>query len=411
MKIFVFGVNRTGFLNQLYSALKRYKPIHVSIGDIVPLFTEGVHDAGAFDLMGTKKVTARSIGFWILRVPKLALGLCWSLALLSLNRAEGRHSIKLVLKGYVNAGLYQHLVDRDSVLHLHFCSIINMVLLYFLAQNHQVICSFWGSDLLRSCGVSNNFWIRKGLEKADKIHVATLDMKEIVLSKFGRDLKQKTFTALFIPDIRLVDLIDDFKDDMTRQASFKQKFGLTDFESIIAIGHNGHAANQHLAILSSLEGHAEKFNNCCFVLPLSYGLTQPYLESLKAYVTDSELHIKLLDSYIDWEDLALLKVCTDLMIMMPESDSMSSSYTEAMFAGAACIAGSWLPYGNLRRIGCVFWEADTYRSLPSLVCELLGDRSGVQASTRKNNKLLREFYYDEEKLVQDWLEIFEKKAS
>src|SRR5690606_25004541 len=55
--------------------------------------------------------------------------------------------------------------------HFHYCNPTNLKYLHHFPDGKKVICSFWGSDLMRETGVDNVFYVSKALEKADCITV------------------------------------------------------------------------------------------------------------------------------------------------------------------------------------------------------------------------------------------------
>jgi hypothetical protein len=61
----------------------------------------------------------------------------------------------------------------------------------------------------------------------------------------------------------------------------------------------------------------------------------------------------------------------DVLIYMPESDALSASALETIYAGNILVAGAWLPYGPFRRLGLPFVEVEEYDQLSTVIPGLL----------------------------------------
>lgn len=238
-------------------------------------------------------------------------------------------------------------------------------LLWHLPHDKRVVCSFWGSDLLRCHGTLDHHALRATLERADAITIQTLELAEIMYAKFGRDLKTKTRIMRFPNSTEIRDAIDACRDDEDARRDFLQRMDLAPDAPVIVAGHNGHPMNNHRAILEAILpvlDHRQTPVN--LILPFTYGGTPEYMSELQQIVGDLP-RVRFQTDFLSPEDLARLRVATDVYIHMPETDAMSGALTESMYADARAITGAWLPYGLYRRAaGVDLLECASFNDLP-----------------------------------------------
>lgn len=411
MRILSFGSKKYAYLSQLYAALKRHE-CDLSVDCLILKNRSGksIANDGVFNATINKRFTIQSFIFCFSGLPKLLLGFLYSFGILVLDPRGGVRSCGFVLSNFYKISLIQHVIKRYSIIHVHYCTARNMTGVFFLPQNARVVCTYWGSDLFRHQGVLYNFWSRKALERADGIIVSSLEMSETILSEFGRHLKQKIQLALFIPEFRLIQLIDQFSVDEKIRKAYRDRMNFPQ-KIIITVGNNASEGNNHLKILAELDRVSSKFKNVYFILPLTYGRKEEYCERLEAFREKSELQILFINEFMTWDDLALLRISTDIMIMMPESDAMSAALAESMYAGSVVVAGAWLPYGRFRGVGCFFETADNFTNIPAIIENILTNFDDLKERSNHNKKLLKEVYYNEPALAKAWLDAYKKAIS
>jgi hypothetical protein len=407
MRVLLLGVEQAGFVCQLVSGLKDSEPsLEVYT---LPLrgFSSKVDHAidRVFDRIIWKRLTFGSLKYWICHLPRLAQGVLQSGILTLLGVNEGRASLSATLKGYVTLGLIAHVdFSRLDVVSIHYCSLQNLILAWLLPKT-RIVLSFWGSDLFRTSGPALAFWGPKALARAARIQVCTPEMGDVILSKYGREFHPKLRYALFLPDAALIDSIDRLRSDQAAQEALRRQLGVEPGKILVTVGHNGMEDNNHLRILESIEQGMADTSQLVFVLPLTYMLTEGYLERLVDFKRRSRLRLILLTEYLKADELALFRLVSQIMIMMPTSDAMSAAFTETLYGGNIGIAAAWLPYGKLRReeVFCLTLEA--FQELAPALQRILADPESFTALTKNNPQHLRNCYYHKPTLCQSWLRI------
>ena len=96
--------------------------------------------------------------------------------------------VKSVSSELISAARATAFRETYDLYHFHFCVSKSFRYLDVVPADAKVICSYWGSDLLRSSGLFEYAHQMRALARADVITVQSVEMREILLSKFGRDL-------------------------------------------------------------------------------------------------------------------------------------------------------------------------------------------------------------------------------
>jgi hypothetical protein len=229
------------------------------------------------------------------------------------------------------------------------------------------------------------------------------------LAKYGRDLKPKIRVAKFTLDTVVFNEIELLKKNGITREVVKREMGWPINKCAIVVGHNANPHNNHMAIIQALS--ATKTKDFFIVIPFTYGLAPPEREAYKERLTlalkTQTAEYFFLEQYLNAIDVAKLRLASDITIHLPESDALSGSITEAMYAGSVVVTGAWLPYGPFKRAGLAFYEVEEANELPSLLDKLFN--SFDSSITRHNEqKVLQNFL--PEATVLKWSEIFEELA-
>lgn len=411
-EILILGIGQSNFLNQLYSGVNDATDDFSFAIDGYFDLSKGKNDEKILPYSKNFNFKAIDISRWkryqaFLNFAKTPF--FYKVLLFELSQKSKRKKIKNLL---FELSIAKYIVEdiivplEFNIFHFHFCNPKNVMMTYFLPKEAKIICSFWGSDLMRDTGVSNVFYVSKALKIASRITIQTPEMAEMLYCKYGREFTNKTTSLRFTINEEIFNQIDYSKQISDRILSFKKKYNISSYKTIIALGHNAFRENNHLKmidVLSSLK--PEILDSCEFVLHLSYGGNQRYIEKLIDTVdSQNKLTIHIIKDFFPPEEIALLRLTTDILIQMPISDALSGAMTEVLYAGNTVIAGSWLPYGFFRRSGIHFNEIDTFAELPALITFLLEQK---QSSKNKNNRTAIRKYFLSNTTTPAWIDLFE----
>jgi hypothetical protein len=269
------------------------------------------------------------------------------------------------------------------------CTAETLRYLRFLPSSAKTICYFYGSDLFRNSDLVDYYFVHKLLRKTTLIGAGTPEMQDAVLAKFGRDLKPKLRATYSSIHKELYDLIDRFRDDDSAKAAFCSKYGISPGKLVIVIGHNASPFNHHIEILNAVSRLPQNLKDTIeCIIPLTYdaGGDEAYKQRVKKNAKITGLNLVFLEKFMDWDDLALFRLTTDILVMMPESEGLSGAMREGMFAGNVFITADWLTYQVLRKIGLYYLSVPDFSQLTGLLERLvsgnLGEHQRLSAPNR-----------------------------
>jgi hypothetical protein len=297
---------------------------------------------------------------------------CFGLAGRSIIDAAARSLGKAVqIERFRNEVLRQ---QHHDIWHFQFCTPSSLRYMEIVPAGTKVICSFWGSDLLRSSGVESYVPVSNALERADAITVQSIELREFLLCKFGRHLRSKVHFCRFPADTGAYQQMAALcGQGLKGRVTAKKQLQLPEDRTIVGIGHNGGPGDKHLKILTELERLPRDLKDRLFlVFPMTYGLAASYEKTVDAACQHSGFQYLILKEYLSRDALAALRVAVDITIYMPESDAMSAAALETIYAGNVLLAAAWLPYGLYRRLGLPFVEIESYDQLAQTIPLLMG---------------------------------------
>ena len=270
------------------------------------------------------------------------------------NKSNKDCYLKIFIKQFKNSIKYDGSLGVDCY-HLHFATLHNVIRTINLPKD-KILISFWGSDLLRNHGVYYDKCMAVLLSRVKVITIQNEDLKEIIGKLFGLKIESKVSVLRFPFDNNR---IDSFK-----RLAFTSKAENVFFD--IMVGHSGFEANNHIQILDSLR--TLKINKTArFHLLISYGLEKNYHDKLLKIVKDYPFEIILYTDYLSGNELLNFRANIDLLIYAPESDAMSGTVTESLYANIPVIAGTWLPYSIYHNKNLPICFFDDFEQIPNLI--------------------------------------------
>lgn len=411
MRVLVTGLNQSNFLIQLYSSIKQqHAGLHIAAtslrrhGD-----NQKIASSTAFDKIYTNKP---SFFFKILSFPGLLFSR-WFISALVYILFVQKNLKKALHLCYASTTEKAFFASNGSfkqydVFHFHYLQYSYIRGIWMVPAGKKIICSFWGSDLLRTADNFNHFIVKKALEKATIITVQSNELKEIVLIKYGRGFKDKIRVVQFSLDENTFTLIYKYRGNQALINQFCKDNNISITKTRIVIGHNASNFNNHIAIIRAL-GMVEDKRNIFVIIPFAYGIAPKNKEAYKKQVID-ELNIAgvqftILDNYLNGENLALLRVVSDVMVHMPETDALSAALTETAYAGNIIIAGNWLPYSPFKKAGLQVEYTD-FENLTDTFTRVITNYKSLQQEASPVNAVAVKQYFFPSKTAEGWLDIF-----
>jgi glycosyltransferase involved in cell wall biosynthesis len=366
------------------------------IGDLAAVFDEVYSTADHLTL-------AHLVGLFfqrpVLRSLPSAARTTAKLALFSLTARAKLGRVQRQAQQLQRLNKFQRIQDQFDLFHLHFIAPRMAEFVSLLPKSAKLLVSIWGSDLLRVAGTENYRRQLQICQRASIITVRSIEMKEILLAKFGREFEPKVrivkFGSSLITMIRNNDLA-------SLRRELRNEFKLNDDQLVVCLGHNGFRENQHAEVLTALEKLSDRLKQrLVFFAPMTYGADSGYAQMCEAVAKEKRLNLYIFRKFMPPSDIVRLRAGSDIMIHVPVSDALSGAMCETIFCGNVAIAGRWLQYGELRRRNVYYREVSSIAEIPELletiVCRIVEEKARAAASAERIREVL-----DWDLVIDEW---------
>jgi hypothetical protein len=322
-------------------------------------------------------------------------------------RAQGLAPLRNAARDNLYRRLYARTIPRLAVgfdlYHWHCLHWRRLVGTRYLPRSGRLILTIWGSDLLRCAGVDEYRVQFEACQRASVITAASLELREVLLAKFGRNLARKFRQVSYGADY-----IDIGPASACERESFLQRFGIPADKIVVVIGHSGHRQNQHLEVLERLcrlPTHVLK--RIALLFPVTYGLTGEYKNEILSLAARIRVPLHLFDTFLSDADLCSLRKATDVLIHVPISDQFSAAMCESLAAGAVLITGAWLPYSRLRYSKVHYHEVTDCSELGVTLHHVIEHLDSERTLSAGNSDSIREIMAWSH-VMPKWLQIYEE---
>jgi hypothetical protein len=409
-KILVLGLGQNNFLSFLYSKLKIY---NASFTISVPFYNEitsdSSHDTWMYE--NDNIIFKNTFSSYLLSTlsclfSKHLFQTFFFILLVEKKVGKSFHFIYHHIKAKSFFIKNNHFKDYDTF-HFHFIQYSYLRELFLVPNSKKIVCTFWGSDLLRTNDILNFYFVKKALNKATIITCQSEELKEIILSKFGRNLADKVQIATFPIYKKIYDLIDYYEENDEAIVAFKSKFGYSKDKINILIGHSGSRYNNHLKIIESLTNIKNK-EAIHLIVNLNYAITEDeketYKEELNKALNSLNISFVILEKFFVNDELALSRLASDIFIHTPISDALSGTMLELLYASNIVITGSWLPYKTYRKAQLEYQEIYEFNELTQKLDNVIENFELEKKSIAKNKTCIID-YFMTDRDIKNWEQI------
>jgi hypothetical protein len=209
----------------------------------------------------------------------------------------------------------------------------------------NLIVTIWGSDFLRA---SDEVRYRNK-ELYNAASVIAFNNKEVrdKFTSFYRDYHNKCKILRW--GIGNFEKLKSLSGQPTAVA--KRTLGLDIDKISVCIGYNAGAAQQHEKVIeavSKLDPSLKEKTQ--LILPLTYGEDyEGYIDRLKSILNESGYEYHVFESYMNSDDVVMLRQASDIVLNFQVTDSFSASIQEHLLVDSQLFVGDWLPYDLLSK--------------------------------------------------------------
>lgn len=237
-------------------------------------------------------------------------------------------------------------IKKYDIIHIHSVKPIEAVFAKLLRKKcDKLITTVYGSDFYRINNETREK-LKKIFDRSDAITIASKKAIEDFNNYYNKLYSNKIYNIYF--GNSMYDIIDSYSLNKELVNSFKKQFGIKENSLVITIGYNATKEQNHSKVMKQLELIKDKLpNNCFFVLPLGYGDVSYRDEVIKKFECSKFEGICLCE-YLSIEEASKLRVLSDIMIQVQDTDVLSNSMLEYIYSDNIVITGSWLPYDEIK---------------------------------------------------------------
>ncbi len=189
--------------------------------------------------------------------------------------------------------------------------------------------------------------------------------------RFSREMINK----FDIPDCKCVPLgfgadaitlIGELKGKYSKEF-MQERLNLPHSVYTIVCGYNATLMQRHEIMIKALLQNIDVLpNDYLVIVPLTYGINKDeIIERINKIKDVDKLNIRFLEEYMTAEEVAYLRLITDLFIHVQTTDAYNASLQEFILAGAQCINGAWLEYDTLEKNGVPYYKLQKIEDLPN----------------------------------------------
>lgn len=293
-----------------------------------------------------------------------------------------------LLKRWRSIRLKYILKNSETIdcLHMHFVKLEYLRnIKKYRNKFKNIIVTFWGSDLLR---------LQKNKEKemyellliSDNIVVGPLNMQEALEKIFGKKFSYKFNYSIFGTPV--LEKIKKLK-SVNNRKGILEKFDLPIDKYIITCGYNGKSTQQHELILNGISLCDDCIKEkICLVLPMGYGYEKSYFNYIEEKLSKLNIEYIIDENFYDINDIAELRISSDIFIHAQLTDGFSSSVVEYIYADNILINGDWLDYPVLDKYNVYYLKFSDYRQLARVVTDVINNIDEEKNKVRKSNDFL-----------------------
>lgn len=345
------------------------------------------------------ELTIRGMDIYLLDFETLKLYKDENIVDESYSQAFGRYrrlpKIHMIYRMYYIAKFLRS--NFFDVVNIHTARVVYASILPFLTKQKLVV-TVYGSDFYRMRMTARK--IQKLIfQKADIITFTNPLTKQSFLDYYG-DFEAKSRVCRF--GLKTLDFID--KNRNKDILSIKEHLGYSLDKIIITCGYNATNGQQHEKIIENiLKLDIKILDKIQFIFPMTYG-DRIHKEKIKNLLKETSLDYKVLEDFLFGDDNANIKLCSDVMINILQTDSFSGSMQEFLYANNIVITGRWLPYMLFDKLGIYYHKIDSSEMLADKLMEVLSDLD--KEKTTKNVQIINTLSSWDNNM-QSWIDAYE----
>ncbi|MCH9812848.1 MAG: glycosyltransferase [Epsilonproteobacteria bacterium] len=286
-----------------------------------------------------------------------------------------------------------------DIVNIHYSRWLYLMILNSL-KSTKFVMTFYGSDFYRTSNRVKKMQ-RKLYKAADAITFTNPRTKASFLDYY-QAFDKKSHVCRF--GLSTLDFIDKNRDKSKKE--MQKNLGYDSHKVIVTCGYNATKAQQHAQMIENLVKLDKKIlANCQFIFPLTYG-DSSNREVVKQRLAQTTLDYIVLEHFLYEDENAYIKLASDVMINILETDSFSGSMQEFLYAGNIVITGRWLPYELFEEKGIEFYKIDHPSALSEKIEEIYDNVPMLKSNLSKNREIIHNLSHWNN-TISSWIKVYQ----
>ncbi len=264
----------------------------------------------------------------------------------------------------------------------------------------KLIVSVYGSDFYRRDAKARRLQ-RRIYRTSDYITFTSESTRNEFIDFYGKEWMDKIRVLNF--GCSGLDSLDDLKSENKKES--KQRLGIPVNSLVIACGYSSDPRQNHMEMINSILKVRDVLPQDVFlVFPMTYG-AQEYSLQIESYLKKTTLHYKIFNQFLDAYDIARIRKVSDIMINIQDTDQLSCSMLEHMYAGGVIITGGWLPYDILTAKGAFLTTINSIRDVGAELLTIIHKIDDLQKLSIPNKSIVDQMERWDRN-IKSWAEFF-----
>lgn len=288
-----------------------------------------------------------------------------------------------------------------DVVNLHFPISRHICLLKeFKRLAPRFAITIWGSDFLRVDNAEHEVQ-RPLFEAADILMSNNQSVLNMVKDYYKGSENKYMLVRWGLGSLDVIDRINAL--EAPEQSA--EKLGVDLRKINVIVGYNADPGQRHDVMLRAVAGLDRiTKSRMRLLIPLTYPQNAKYKKSVIKNACETGVEFISFTEMMRVEDVARMRIITDIVINWQVDDSLSASIQEHAYCGASFVIGDWLMYSSMEKIGINFIKVKTEASLAQELGDIIKN-SGIRTNM-DNRKGIREFGSWQSN-IGAWLKAFE----
>lgn len=266
---------------------------------------------------------------------------------------------------------------RIDAIHVHYISLPTLLPTLFFKKK-ALFLTFWGSDIFYIHNLElmlEKYYFRR----AKSIQCMSGPMLEKFNRKTNGRYKEKAIELDYGTEL-LSSIIENEKKTDRRNA--KKSFDIEDDKICVHVGYNGRRMQHHMDMVKALANVVGK-EKVLVVFHWSYGGDDKYMNELEDCIRKLEISYKFITDYMIGERLAAFRRTCDVFFYGQDTDGISCSVLEYLYAGAICVKGDWLDYSSLTLQGLEIIEFSQFNEIAEIMRKILAGEISIDIEKQR----------------------------